>query len=227
MKKMKLQDAVEWRVDDWTPAFETILNITATKLPAGSRVLELGYGTGKMSCYLAGEFGWHIEGYEINPEYYKLAPLEAEKWQVSDLTNFHLIKPEDTFKIKGSFDAVFLKSFLYHVKERQMYEKWINWFYEVLKPNGVLFGVENSKGHLFDRTYRHLFTNWGDQLLFDKDSEQMLKKTFPSFEAWYFGYASQYFSSIPTLANVLRSLENKLDLPRVGNSFVTAFHAQK
>ena len=227
MKKISLPEAVEWRISDWLPAFEFVLDQVPRHLPQGARVLDMGHGTGKMSCFLAQQFDWQLEGLEINPTYYPAAQQLVDNCGVSNKVSLKLIKPEETFDIEGPYDAIFLKSFLYHVKDRQTYKKWVDWFHKILKPGGYVIGIENSKGHALDRLYRKTFTGWGDQLLYDDFSEQLFKEKFSSYKANYFGYLSQYFSFLPVVPGMLRKVENTMGLPKTGKSFVTSFYAQK
>ena len=73
MNKIRLQDAVEWRIGDWLPAFQYTFSQLPDKISKGSKVLELGHGTGKMSCYLAQHFDLQVDAYEINPDFFHLA----------------------------------------------------------------------------------------------------------------------------------------------------------
>ena len=65
-KNLNLVDAVEWRTKIWAPAVESALSGLEKIIPQNSSVLEIGYNSGIMSCYLAERFGWNITGYEIS-----------------------------------------------------------------------------------------------------------------------------------------------------------------
>lgn len=48
-----LNEAVEWRTPIWVLAVSSALDRAATLLPSDARVLEIGYNSGMMSCYMA------------------------------------------------------------------------------------------------------------------------------------------------------------------------------
>ena len=106
MKKISLPEAVEWRISDWLPAFEFVLDQVPRHLPQGARVLDMGHGTGKMSCFLAQQFDWQLEGLEINPTYYP-----AAQQLVDNCVNFN----KNTFLLLLLILLIFLKLLLFDV----------------------------------------------------------------------------------------------------------------
>jgi len=60
-----LSEAVEWRIPVWAPAVSSALDRAAAIVSSDAKVLEVGYNSGLMSCYMAARYGWDIVGYEI------------------------------------------------------------------------------------------------------------------------------------------------------------------
>lgn len=48
-----LGEAVEWRIPLWVPAVSSALDRAEAMLPSDAKVLEIGYNSGMMSCYMA------------------------------------------------------------------------------------------------------------------------------------------------------------------------------
>ena len=53
MTDPSLSEAVEWRIPVWAPAVTSALDRAAAMLPSDAKVLEIGYNSGMMSCYMA------------------------------------------------------------------------------------------------------------------------------------------------------------------------------
>jgi len=222
--KITLNEAVEWRVPIWGPAIHDALTRARPHLPPGSRVLELGYNSGKMSCFLAQNYGWKITGYEITQEQQKKASLNAQTLGLLEEIDFRYCPPEKTFNISDKFDGIFVKSFLYHNKSFDGYVEWLNWFKSRLNPNGRLIAVENGEGRWTDRLIRnHLIPNcsWKNNQFYNEKIEGRLKEIFPKVEVHYFGGISQYLTSVPIAAK----LAQKFEFPKAKNCFIAAINA--
>lgn len=113
----------------------TINFLSHYPIASGSKVLEVGCGTGRTSCYLAKE-GAEVTGLDVRPKMLEKAKLRAEKegvkidWVEGDIHRL----PFDS----GSFDAVFAES----VTVFGDIEKVLKEYNRVLTPDGELFDRE-------------------------------------------------------------------------------------
>jgi predicted O-methyltransferase YrrM len=226
---LSLDQAVEWRAPIWGPAIQSTLDQAATLLPAGSKILELGFNSGVMSCYLAQKYGWNIEGHELQESQQLLAVENARLYSVSELTQFNVTSAEKTFDIEGPFDGIFLKSFLYHNKSKDSYKQWIEWLYSRLRPGGVLMAIENCRGHFLDRFYREKLrrVSWSENTLFDAELEGHFKEIFKEVEFKYFGGVSQYLTGVAPLSRAFQTMERASGFNRVGTSFLVSIISKK
>jgi len=182
-----------------------------------------------MSCYIAEHYGWNLIGYEICVSSRIKAVKNAKNYGLEKKTDFRVCSPEDTFSIEGPYDAVFLKSVLYHISEKSVYRSWLNWICSLLTEGGVLIAVENGKGGYLDRIYRKAIkkSRWASFLLFDTWTKHEFEQRFKQVEVKYFGRYSQFFSPFPRLCSVVRSVEEKLCPPNAKHCFVASVIAQR
>jgi ubiquinone/menaquinone biosynthesis C-methylase UbiE len=88
---------------------------TLCKIGAGSKVLEVGCGTGTNACYLAEKYRCTVVGVDIAEHMVRQATKQAEEKGLSDLVSFQV---GDAYRLDfpdGSFDAVvtvFVSQFL-------------------------------------------------------------------------------------------------------------------
>jgi len=211
MKSLSLNEAVEWRTPIWAPAVSSALERASAILPSNARILEIGYNNGMMSSYMAARYGWNIVGYEIDDSLQLKAETTARKYGMEEKIDFRVCSPEDTLLIKGNYDAVFLKSVLYHISDKAVYRKWIDWLHSVVKDGGLVIAVENGRGGIIDRLYRKIIkrSRWGSFLLFDRWTDQELRKRFGHVDISYFGRFSQFFTSYPKICRIVRRFENR------------------
>ena len=100
----------------------------------GSRVLEVGCGTGANACYLAERYGCTVVGVDISKEMVKRATLRAEEQHLSDQATFMIGDAYDLRFSEGEFDVVltvFVSQFLDPAKAFLE-------FHRVLKEGGYL-----------------------------------------------------------------------------------------
>jgi len=226
--QLTLDKAVEWRAPLWSSAVES--GLSQAKLPSGSRVLELGYNSGLMSCYMNMAYGWKISGVEVSSEQKHLAQLNAKQFGIESNVEFHSCRPEETKDFPGQFDGVFVKSFLYHNKRLSDYKDWIKWIHEKLNKDGVFMAIENGKGHFIDRFYRnYLMRNctWKDNTFYDQDIEDYMRSLFSRVTVQYFGGLSQYATGFPGLCSKLIEIEKKLNITGAQNCFIAAVVCKK
>lgn len=141
---LTLEKCLEWRQQDWLPATEAALAAASPYLLPTYRVLEIGYRSGLMACYLASYFGVRVIGYDTEEKVASAARRNAESFGLGDQVDFRWCSPSDTLTLSGSYDAVFVKSVLTSVGDN--YEGWLQWIVSVLRPGGILIAVENGPG---------------------------------------------------------------------------------
>ena len=224
-----LNEAVEWRVPIWSPAVSSALDRAAPLLSQGANILEVGYNTGMMSCYMAGHYGWNLVGYDISDSLQIKAEDTAQLYGVEKMIDFRVCSPDAILSIKGDYEAVFLKSVLYHISDKMVYRSWLDWLHSVLKDGGVVIAVENGRGGLLDRIYRKRVkkARWADFLLFDRWAEQEFQQRFRDMDVRYFGRFSQFFTTLPKACSLIRSFEDRFCPPSAEHCFVASIVAKK
>ncbi len=100
----------------------------------GTRVLEVGCGTGGNACYLANKFGCHITGIDIAEQMVKQAQLRAEEFDLSDRVTFKVGDAYDLDFPDGSFDVVYTIFVSQFLDPTKAYKE----FYRVLVSGGRL-----------------------------------------------------------------------------------------
>ena len=223
-----LNEAVEWRIPIWRPAVSSALDRAATMLPSDAKLLEIGYNSGMMSCYMAGCYGWNLVGYDISDSSRIKAEETARHYRL-ERTDFRVCSPDETLSVQGDYDAVFLKSVLYHISDKGVYRSWLDWLHSVVKDGGVVIAVENGKGGVIDKVYRKIIkrSRWTDFLLFDRWVEQAFQQTFRDVDVKYFGRFSQFFTALPKACRLIRMLENRFCPPSAEHCFVASIVARK
>ena len=224
-----LGEAVEWRTLLWAPAVSSALDRAAVMLPLDAKVLEVGYNTGMMSCYMAARYGWNLVGYDINDSSRLRSEETARHYGLEERTDFRVCLPEETLSIQGAYDAVFLKSVLYHISDKGVYRRWLDWLYSIVKDGCLVVAVENGRGGVLDRFYRKVIkrSRWAGFLLFDRWAEQELQQRFRHVDVRYFGRFSQFFTILPKACKWFQIVEGKFSPANSDHCFVASVVAQK
>ena len=224
---LDLYRCLEWRPLDWAPAAEVALRAAAGNLVEGAQVLEVGYHSGMMSLYVASRYGVRVTGYEVDPAARELAVRNAERHGLADRVDFRLCGREETTRLTGSYDAVFLKSVLFHIADPADYRRWLAWLRSVLRPGGVLVALENGRGGLLTRIYRTRVSpkSYARCCLVDRDRVADFRATFDRVEAWHFGRLSPYVGWWPAAHRVVAALERRFWPATADENFVTALVA--
>ncbi|WP_025849425.1 class I SAM-dependent methyltransferase [Paenibacillus ehimensis] len=113
----------------------TLSQLSRFPLPAGSRVLEVGCGTGRTSCYLAKQ-GFDITGLDLRPDMLAKAKLRAETEQL----DVRFVEGDITalpFEA-ATFDVVFAES----VTNFADIGRALAEYGRVLRPGGILYDRE-------------------------------------------------------------------------------------
>ena len=118
----------------WQYGFEVIELLSPQ---AGEYILDLGCGTGQLTCKIA-ESGAEVRGIDNAPTMIEQARKNypSLRFEVADGVSFHLV---------NSFDAVFSNAVLHWIKES---ERVIINIWEALKPGGRFVAEFGGKGNL-------------------------------------------------------------------------------
>ena len=106
------------------------------RLDAGSRVLEVGSGSGGITRRLAMETGASAVGVDINPHGIEAASAAAVREGVASRVSFQVVDAAARLPFAdASFDAIFCNDAINHLPHRA--ELFVDW-HRVLKPGGRL-----------------------------------------------------------------------------------------
>lgn len=212
----------------WSRILSKTLPRTQALIPPGSRVLEVGYGDGLLTCWLAANFGWSIVGLDCSPKALEQARANIIRYALDRTIDLRLLKPEETWKFPGEFDAVFIKTVLYNAATPQQYGAWLDWVISVLKPRGVFINFENGKANRITYWYRKLRGRYyADLCMFDTSIEGLYRSRFPEATFRYYGALSQFISPIPLLFPALAYIEEHILHRTADNSYVASILARK
>ena len=227
-KGPSLNEAVEWKQAIWGPAVSNALDRASVLLPRGGRILEVGYNSGMMSSYMACRYGWKVTGYDIKDELKAKAEQTAKRYQLEDEVEFRVCSANNTLSIRGSYDAVFLKSVLYHIADLSDYREWLFWLRNVVRRGGVVIAVENGKGGWLDKSYRKVLkkVRWADFQLFSEQTEREFRNVFDKIDIQYFGRYSEFFVSYPKICKAIQRIENKYLPAKAEHCFIASIVAQ-
>lgn len=104
-----------------------------TTLQPGMRVLDVGCGIGGPARFLAGEFGCHVTGIDLTPEYTRTAGLLSRLTSQEEQTNFIVADALQLPFEKESFDRVWTQHVQMNIADKKKFYQEIH---RVLKPGG-------------------------------------------------------------------------------------------
>lgn len=212
----------------WRKILRSSLDSARSFLPPGSRLLEVGYGDGLLTCYLAREYGWSIVGLDCEPQAFEQAKANAARYGLNSHLDLRLIKPGDTWKFSGQYDAVFVKTVLYTATSLEQYGEWLDWVVSVLKFNGLLINYENGKTNRLTYWYRKLRGRaYADLCMFDKQIEELYRRRFKEISIQFYGALSQFVAPVPVLYETIALIEESLLERTADNSYVASILAHK
>ncbi|HEX2191945.1 MAG TPA: methyltransferase domain-containing protein [Acidimicrobiales bacterium] len=226
---LSLARALAWRHRDWEPAARAALGEVSDRLRPGGHVLEIGYGSGLMACYLARRYGVRVTGYDIKEEARARATAAAADFGLAGQVAFHVCRPEDTTAIRGAYDVVFVRSVLATL-EPARFRAWLRWINSVLVEGGAFVALENGPGSVPVRLCRrvHRTLSGGPRYRYlDGVRLREIDTTFRAVHVAASGRVAPVFSWSPRLHAALTRLEAALGPPAPTRSFVTAVVARR
>lgn len=211
----------------WERAVQGALPAIRELLPAGCRVLEVGYGDGLLTCYLCRELGWQVVGLEVDPAAQRVAREHGRQFGLSDRVDFRLTEPEEVFEHRGQYDAVFIKTVLYLSENREKYSRWLDWILSVLRPGGIFINFETGRANALTQCYRRLRRRrYTDLCLYTSRVEALYDARFDIIDRCYYGGFSQFLAPIPVLYHLVSRLEESLRPCHADNSFIVSIIAR-
>jgi protein-L-isoaspartate O-methyltransferase len=197
-------------------------------VPPESRVLEVGYGDGLLTCYLSRELGWRVLGLEVDPEAQRVAEGHARQYGLSDCIEFRCCAPEETRRHRGQYDAVFIKTVLYNSPDLEEYGRWLDWILSVLKPGGVFVNFKTGKGNALVQMYRRWRgRSYADLCLYTAAVESLYDARFEIIARRYYGGWSQFLAPVPALYAAAAWVEEAMAPRRADNSFIISIIARR
>ena len=212
----------------WERAVREVLPTIKNLVQPGSMVFEIGYGNGLLSCYFCQELGWRMVGVEIDREAQQNAELHAREYGLTERIDFLCGDPEEAYRQRGQFDAVFIKTVLYHAKSLEEYGQWLDRIVPVLRPGGILINFETGKANALTQCYRRLRRrSYTDLCLYTRQVEVLYEARFDIIERRYYGGLSQFLTPLPFIYTMAACLEENLRPRHADNCFIASIIARR
>lgn len=147
------------------------------RLPAGSKVLDYGCGSGNNSVFFA-KNKHQIYGVDVAPSFKALVKknFEANDVDVSLVDHFSVISPDSTTLDypDGYFDFVFSNQVLYYLPGQEHFKNVCNELKRVLKPGGtVFFTMMGPKNYYITRYLKSIYNNQVYQIRIEDESHRL------------------------------------------------------
>lgn len=212
----------------WERVILESLPAIRSSVPPGSRVLEVGYGDGLLSCWLASELRWSTVGLDMRPEALEMARTAARRSGQEERLDFRLCRPEETRLHEGSYDAAFVKTVFYSSASLAEYAEWLDWILRVLRPGGVLVNYESGRANGLVQAYRRIRGRvYTDLCLYTREVEQLYDARFEVLFRKHYGGLSQFLAPLPGVYQAAARLEEALAGRTADNCFVVSFVGRK
>lgn len=212
----------------WERAVLDVLPTIKMLVPAESRVLEVGYGDGLLSCYLCHVFGWRITGLDVNKAAHDAAERNAKIYGQTGNIDFRYCDPDETRKHCDQYDAVFIKTVLYSSPSQDEYARWLDWIISVLKPGGILVNFETGRANALTQYYRKIRgRSYTDLCLYTQKVENLYNSRFEIIKRCYYGGMSQFLAPFRLLYFIASRIEETLLTRCADNSFIVTIIARK
>jgi len=157
-KSFKYYDRIYCEFKDYEGEAKNLDGIIREKLPAAKTILDIACGTGEHARILTEEYGYAVDGVDVEPGFLEIAQEKcpASKFSLADMTDFDLGKQYDV--------VTCLFSAIGYVKTVENTTKAIASFARHLRPRGIMLvepwiSVEKFEGGRF-----HLRTVDADDL---------------------------------------------------------------
>lgn len=212
----------------WRRVLLEALPVMRELLPPESRVLEVGYGDGLLTCYLCQELSWRVVGLEVDREAQHLAEQHARQFDLAGRVEFHGCLPEETRRHRGEYDGVFIKTVLYNSPNLAEYGRWLDWILSVLRPGGVFINFATGRANALTQCYRRLRRReYTDLCLYTSQVEALYDARFEIVERRYYGGFSQFLAPLPRLYFMASRIEETLRPRHADNSFIISTIARR
>ena len=212
----------------WGRVLLNALGLISEIVPPGSRVLEVGYGDGLLSCYLAHQLGWRLTGLDSRRDAQRLAVQNAARFGLSPQVDFRYGVPEETRQHCGQYDAVFIKTVLYNSPNLKEYGRWLDWILSVLRPGGIFINFETGRANALTQVYRRLRRrSYLDLCLYTRQVEALYDARFEIIDRRYYGGWSQFLAPVPLFYHLAARIEETLRPRHADNSFIVSIIARR
>lgn len=212
----------------WERALRQAGPTMAELVPPESRVLEVGYGDGLLTCYLSQELGWRLVGLEVDNKAQQVAEQHARQYGLTERLEFRCGEPEELFQHRGQYDAVFIKTVLYLSETLEEYGLWLDWILSVLRPGGIFINFATGRANGLTQFYRRLRRrSYTDLCLYTSQVEALYDARFEIIERRYYGGWSQFLAPVPALYFIASRLEETLRPRQADNSFIISIIARR
>ncbi len=207
----------------WARAVRDALPTIRDLVPAGSRVLDVGFGDGLLTCCLCQELGWRVVGLEVDRKAQRLAQEQARRYGLAERLEFRCGEPEEVLQHRGQYDAVFIKTVLYLSETLVEYGRWLDWIFSVLRPGGVFINFETGRANALTQCYRRLRRrSYTDLCLYTGQVEALYDARFDIIERRYYGGFSQFLAPVPFLYTLAARMEEAVRPRQADNCFIAS-----
>ena len=213
----------------WERVLLNVLPGLRQLVPNGSRVLEIGYGDGLLSCRLCLDLGWKLVGLEASREAHCTAVRNAKCYGLDDhRVEFRHCAADETRTHRGQYDAVFIKTVLYSSPTLPDYAVWLDWITSVLRPGGVLINFETGRANRLTRFYRWVRRrSYANLCLYTGEVEALYDARFQIIDRRYYGGWSQFLAPLPPLYFPASRIEKAVQPRNADNSFIVSIVARE
>ena len=148
----KSLDILDYCFNESTQAF-----LLKAGLNKGMKVLEIGCGSGAMSCWIAKQLGQEGKLIAIDNSQHQIEAAKSYD-QSNNINNiiFKCLDAYDMSTLDIKFDLIYCRFVLHHLSKPRAV---INNIYELLKPNGIAVIEEGIVNHAFTCPYSIAFGN--------------------------------------------------------------------
>lgn len=212
----------------WTPLVDRILHRASRHLSSGSRVLEIGYGNGLLSSYMAQTYNWSITGYEVSSKLCEQAKESAKRLPPENRPDFRVCDRTETRKLCGSYDALVIKTVIYASSSVKEYGQWLDWSKSVLKPGGIFINFESGLGTRSVRLYRKLRKReYVSSCMYNSAVERLYRQKFDNVQIEYHGGEFWFAGSSKRLYSIASRLDRKLFRLNADSCFVASIFCSR